>query len=41
MVLEGLNILYACKLIVGELTEAELLTILDKALANEVEMFLK
>lgn len=44
MVLEGLNISLenACKLIVGELTEAELLNpVLDKALANEVEMFLE
>ena len=44
MVLEGLNISLenACKLIAGELTEAELLNpVLDKALANEVEMFLE
>lgn len=44
MILEGLNISLenACKLIIGEITEAELLNpVLDKALANEIEMFLE
>lgn len=44
MIIEGLNISLenAFKLIAGELTEAELLNpILDKALANEIEMFLE
>ncbi len=44
MILEGLSISLenAFKLIGGELTESELLNpILDKALANEIEMFLE
>ena len=44
MFVDGLNLSLenACKLIAGELSETDLLNpILDKALANEIEMFME